>query len=151
MNDSELSASELNDLIFLAGLCPGTNGMVIYMARALYLQIMGKVYNAPFPCNEREGSRPTAISSQTKIAAKLWNVEIFPNPASNQVSLVSKTEIETLNICIKDLSNRIIFNQTVKTTSFIANLDLSLVNGAYLITISNQKNEIVTKKLLIAK
>ena len=121
------------------------------MARALYLQVTGKVFNAPYPSNERTGSRPASSSTQAKAVTKLWDVDIFPNPASNQLSLVSKTETEILNISIKDLSNRIVHQETLKTIGFIANLDLSLVNGAYLITISNQKNEIVTKKLLVAK
>jgi len=64
---------------------------------------------------------------------------------------VSKIERESLKISIKDLTGRNILNQTLKTISFIANLDLDLINGAYLITIKNMKNETVTKKLLIAK
>jgi len=64
---------------------------------------------------------------------------------------VSKIESESLKISIKDLTGRNILNQTLKTISFIANLDLDLINGAYLITIKNMKNETVTKKLLIAK
>ena len=64
---------------------------------------------------------------------------------------MSKIESESLKISIKDLTGRNILNQTLKTISFIANLDLDLINGAYLITIKNMKNETVTKKLLIAK
>lgn len=54
-------------------------------------------------------------------------------------------------ISIKDLTGRTILNQNLKTSGFIANLDLDLINGAYLITLSNSNNEKVTKKLLIAR
>ena len=54
-------------------------------------------------------------------------------------------------ISIKDLTGRTILNQNLKTIGFIANLDLDLINGAYLITLSNVNNEKITKKLLIAK
>ena len=52
-------------------------------------------------------------------------------------------------ISIKDLTGRTILNQNLKSIGFIANLDL--INGAYLITLSNSNNEKVTKKLLIAR
>ena len=80
-----------------------------------------------------------------------WDVDLFPNPATNQITIVSKAESESLKILIKDLTGRSILAQNLKTSGFIANLDFDLINGAYLITLSNSNNERVTKKLLIAK
>lgn len=76
---------------------------------------------------------------------------MFPNPASEQLTLVSKAQSEVLSVVIKDLSGRTLLNKEVKTNEFIANLDLSLPNGAYLITITNNLNEITSKKLIVAK
>ena len=151
MSATGLSDNDKNDLVALSGLCPGTNGMVVYMARALYLQVTGKVFNAPYPCNERAGGRPASSTPQTIAAAKLWDVEIYPNPTSHQLNITCKTENEILAITITDLTGRVMLETHVKTNGFIANLDLELPNGAFFITIENTNNDLVTKKLLIAK
>jgi len=115
-----------------------------------------KVYKtfgaAPDGCSG--GARPSnnLLPEQTKdLLLKTWDVYLFPNPATNQITIVSKIESESLKISIKDLTGRLILNQNLKTIGFIANLDFDLINGAYLITISNSNNEKVTKKLLIAR
>ncbi len=79
------------------------------------------------------------------------DVDIYPNPATNQITIVSKTENEQLKIIARDLSGRAVLVMNLKTSNFIANLDLGLINGAYFITIANAKDEWVIKKLLIAK
>ena len=65
---------------------------------------------------------------------------MFPNPATNQITLVSKQESEDLYIEITDLSNRLVQTARVKTNAFFANLELSLVNGLYLVTIKDAQN-----------
>ncbi len=52
---------------------------------------------------------------------------------------------------IKDLSGRHILKGEVKVSDFIGTLDLSLINGVYIVTISNRNNETLSKKLLITK
>jgi hypothetical protein len=110
------------------------------------------VYNAPdgFSGGARPGNN--LLPEQTKdLLLKSWDVDLYPNPATNQITIISKVESERLMISIKDLTGRSILNQNLKTIGFIANLDLDLINGAYLITLSNVNNEKITKKLLIAK
>lgn len=119
---------------------------------SLFHLVTGQVYNAPDGCSG--GARPgnNLLLKQTKdLLLKTWDVDLFPNPATNQITIVSKAESESLKILIKDLTGRTILNQNLKTSGFIANLDLDLINGAYLITLSNSNNEKVTKKLLIAR
>ena len=112
------------------------------------------MYNAPDGCSG--GARPgnNLLPEQTKdLHLNRWDVDLYPNPATNQITIISKVESERLMISIKDLTGRSILNQNLKTIGFIANLDLDLdlINGAYLITLSNVNNEKITKKLLIAK
>ncbi len=110
------------------------------------------MYNAGDGCSG--GARPAnnLLPEKTEyFGLKTWDVDLFPNPATNQITIVSKAESESLKILIKDLTGRTILNQNLKTSGFIANLDLDLINGAYLITLSNSNNEKVTKKLLIAR
>ena len=147
-----LSSTDIEALTDLAGLCAGTNGSAVYQARSLFQLVSGQVYNAPDGCSG--GARPSnnLLPEQTKdLLLKTWDVYLFPNPATNQITIVSKIESESLKISIKDLTGRLILNQNLKTIGFIANLDFDLINGAYLITLSNSNNERVTKKLLIAK
>jgi len=80
-----------------------------------------------------------------------WPVEIYPNPAKDQVILKSTREQENLTVRIYDLTGRLVFLQQLKTQQFIGAVDLDLTSGAYMLTISNGKDQVLTKKLLIAK
>ncbi len=80
-----------------------------------------------------------------------WRVNIFPNPTSNQLGIISNKESESLKIIITDLSDRIILTDYIQLNKFYSSLDLNLINGAYFITLINSENESVTKKLLISK
>lgn len=79
-------------------------------------------------------------------------IQIYPNPASHELTLFSSEKNEQdLFITITDMSGRNLKSIKVKTNNFTYNLDLELTNGAYIIHITNAKNEIITKKLLISK
>ena len=123
----------------------------MHQARALY----NYIYNAHLiyeGCNGGGGvsyrMAPTGLAQQQN---KQWDVGLYPNPADNAVTLVSKNESEVLNVIIKDMSGRTLLQQSLKTSGFMANLELPLANGAYLATITNSRNEKLIKKLLIAK
>jgi hypothetical protein len=152
-NDS-LSPEDSTTLYALTQLCPEINGSAVYQAMALYNSIYNTVLDFP-PCSYGEGEKmaSSSLSSNSGVNSpvKQWDVELFPNPANNQVSIVSQKEAESILIKIRDLDGRIIIEKTVKTNNFLATLELTLVNGAYLVTISNSENERTHKKLLIAK
>jgi len=80
-----------------------------------------------------------------------WHVELYPNPAKDQVILKSIREQEDLTVRIYDLTGRLVFSQQLKTQQFIGAVDLDLTSGAYMLTISNGKDQVLTTKLLIAK
>ena len=82
---------------------------------------------------------------------KLWQIKIFPNPASNRVTIESNVPGDILMVEIRDLSGRLLFKQDLKTENFITNLDLNLIDGAYLVKITNSRGETLTKKLLISR
>lgn len=133
----------------LAVLCPGDNGTSVYQAIALYNSIFNQVLFSD--CSGSIGARTTNIQQAKKDSKSVWNLDLFPNPATNQLTIVSKNESEVLLLTIKDLSNRLIETQQLKTNNFFTKLDLILPNGVYLISINNSNNEKVTKKLIIAK
>lgn len=83
--------------------------------------------------------------------AKAWDCTLFPNPANNFVTLVSRIAGDNLSIIICDVNGRELFNRNIQTINYTANLDLNLNNGIYFITIINSRNERIIKKLVIAK
>ena len=56
-----------------------------------------------------------------------------------------------LEVSIKDLSGRLVLNKALKLNGFIATLELGLMNGAYLVTVTNNQHEQITKKLIVEK
>lgn len=79
----------------------------------------------------------------------LLNIPLFS--CNSKLNLVSKNETETLTVIIKDATGKIITQNNLLVINFIANLTLDLDNGLYLISVTNTKNETITKKLVIAK
>lgn len=52
---------------------------------------------------------------------------------------------------LKDIAGKILISGTYVVKQNIANLNINLPNGLYLVTISENGNEIQTKKLIIAR
>lgn len=154
------NSTDSSNLYSLAQLCPGINGACVFQARALYASIYEGAgdYNDECTVAGARKMNTTGNSANKNSYAnsiidphKIWTVDLFPNPANNKITVVSKEESEQLIIEIRDLNNKVLFSKTVLTTDFIANLDLTLINGIYFINISNTKGESTFKKLLIAK
>lgn len=137
----------LSDLTNLCSLCPGLNGACVYQARALYNRVFDLPGNFTDNC-ESYGEKRAPIAA---LSAKKWEVKMFPNPTSGQLNIVSTKTAELLSIEISDLTGKNLLRQKLKTKDYIAKLDLNLINGAYLIRITNGSNESIIKKLLIFK
>jgi hypothetical protein len=139
-------------LLALANLCPANSGACVLQSRALYCYVYHTPYVFEDNC-EIESTRirkPDHINNETELK-NYWQISLFPNPASNKIILHSNVNNEVLHVIIKDLSNRVLEQQDLKISSFIADLDLNLMNGVYLVTLINSKNENVTKKVVVAK
>jgi hypothetical protein len=147
--ESPFTNDDFIGLSTLAGLCPGTNGAPVYQARALYQMIAGKSFNTTNNCSS--GARPAFSDNEIKGVEKNWDVILFPNPAQNLLNIITKNEVEELQINIRDLSGRVVLEKKLTTLGNKSDLLINLVNGAYIITISNANNENVNKALLISK
>lgn len=77
-------------------------------------------------------------------------VDVFPNPAQDQLYIVTANSSEILQIMIADLTGRVVKRQELRISENKGILKLGLFNGAYLITIVNSQEETVTKQLLIS-
>jgi len=82
---------------------------------------------------------------------KKLEADIFPNPTDNSLSIITKEKNETLEIEIRDISNRLVASYKVSSTGNVATVEFNLINGLYFISINNTKNETVTKKVVISK
>lgn len=50
-----------------------------------------------------------------------WNLNVFPNPASDQLTLVSNKETDELYITITDLSGRKVLSKTIRPKDLLVN------------------------------
>lgn len=149
--NNSLNSTQKTSLLALATLCPGTNGACVYQARALYNTLYNQIVE-PI-CEEGSGARKAYVDPLTEINVKgnISNVEVFPNPAKDHITIKTGTETESLSVIIKDLRGRTVLEKVIQVKGFIAILDMELINGAYLIYMTNSQNEKAIKKLIINK
>ena len=139
----------LSALAALASLCPGTNGAPVYKARALYQVITGTAFNGADGC--RSGARAAEQEVQATGSKKTWDINLYPNPNFGNFVIAGKVEKEVLEISVSDVSGRNLYKKQVRTEQYKCTFDLSLANGIYFVTIKNQANERVTKKMVVEK
>lgn len=139
--------ADMTDLQYLASLCAGTNGAVVYQARALYNAITGMVFNFIEDCSSASLARSMNVKNNGAIAA--WDAGLYPNPAASQINIYSTRETENLTVIIKDATGKTVAKHNLSISNFISKLDIALSNGVYFVTICTKNNESVTKKLVI--
>ena len=82
---------------------------------------------------------------------KIWQVDLFPNPATDEINIVSGNQTEEISVLIVDVTGKQLLKTQVSTKNFVANVKLNLLNGIYFITLKNANNEAAVKKLVINK
>ncbi len=151
MNDldaeTKFSEADSTALYDLAALCPGTQGSCVYQARGVY----NSIYDMSLDFNDCEEASARMMNAIDKNVKNQYDVALFPNPASNQIIIISKNKSEDLKLTVNDVMGKTIISKNIKTKGDKVVLDLDLINGVYFIIIVNSNNETVTKKLLIAK
>ncbi len=135
--------SDAANLISLASRCPGTDGACVYQARALYNSVFNTSQSYPV-CSGSGARIGNAVKNENK-----WEIILYPNPTQNIVSFQSNWENANVNVKICDLNGRLLLIKDLQLNGFIAKLDLNLINGVYLVTLTNSNNEKLVKKLLI--
>jgi hypothetical protein len=151
-SSGNFSAADDYSLQQLSALCPGINGAVIYQARALRSYINKAVFTYNDNCEEiKYSARENTSTTVQEPKSNSLQVDLYPNPANNFVTLVSKQETEYLTIKVIDVNGKILKSEKVQTNKFIVNLELDLQNGIYFVDIVNDKNEKTVKKLVISK
>jgi hypothetical protein len=148
--DESLQPGDSASLIDLTLMCPETDGACVYQARALYNYIYHTTldYNDCLTESARPGKQTEAARDQ-KITDETWSATLYPNPACDQVTIITNIQNEDITVMITDLSGRTVLQAGLKTIDFASILHFSITNGAYLFTITNTRNEKIIQKLLI--
>jgi hypothetical protein len=154
-----LDAAEANALAALAQKCPFIDGAVIYQARSLLQRATGEpVFYNDEGCDitedhfmEQELLERKAASPYLLAGEHSESYQLFPNPATDRVYVISPRQEEALRIQIRDLSDKLLAEETIQVRNFQAELKLNLINGLYFVTLVNQDHEQVVKKLVISK
>lgn len=137
-------------LFELANICPEIDGHVVYQARALYFSIYGLSWQY-YDCSET-GARYGTINSGKGDHSDFWRFRIYPNPAQNEIAILSSKKTEAALLTIKDLSGRVVLKFEQSLNKDITRLSLGLINGAYIISITDKStNETYSQKLFITK
>lgn len=149
--EENFSITDSSALYSLTQLCPATDSACVTQARALYSVIY--CVNVDYQDCEVGSSAKIAHNNNAQdiLVAKSSEIELFPNPAQNEITIVSKEQMEEIEISIRDVAGRVLLFNKLKTNEFSCHINLHLVNGIYFVSIRNSKNEKVNKKLVISK
>ena len=145
------------------------DGPIVYNARALNACVQGyiEIYNDRGCASagddgdlawdwEAEGhedgrksyTQPevTKTSNETEI-----NYQLFPNPATDKLYILSSVEQEELILEFRDVNNKLLSKSLVYVTDHKADLRLNLINGVYFVTLINKNKTHTVKKVVISK
>lgn len=119
-----------------------------------------KLVMTGFVANVSDSSRPgRAIFTKTKLTPstgiatlgeEIKNVVVYPNPTSDEVTVLMDVTASTSTIAVADLSGRVLLTETVEGSGFInKKIDLSsFTSGIYFISISNGNSRSVQKVIV---
>lgn len=79
------------------------------------------------------------------------NATVFPNPASNQITIETNLTLENVIIQIIELSGKLVLNEKINEFKSYTINCADWSNGVYLITLSDSKNNLYSSKLIISK
>ena len=149
--DVEFSSEDSTALFELAGKCPTKDGACIYQARAL-LQLLGK---QPFygfsDCIEDPGARKRQPEIPQASDLERWQVRLFPNPAYNSITIKTNRPAEKIEIRIRDVSGRLVYTNSVLTTDYKVQVELSVLPGIYTVEMTSRIAERAVKKLVVQR
>lgn len=140
-----LTSANKSTLQNLAQLCPFTDGLSVYQARALLSYFDSTEYRNPceYTAGSGSGSRLSNFAKTT--SGFVLETKVYPNPANNEIVVAS--ELEDCTFYLYDLLGRSVIIE--KITGKIK-VDVSTLNtGTYLYKIINTNGEIIKADKLI--
>jgi len=167
--NAAISAAEKGLLEVLCYQCPFSDGPAVYKARALWNLIYGSTpsYYDDECTPEGYSSRTGKIENITELdnlterleAREIKNkkqknksdYKIYPNPATDEISITGFQKDERIEVIISEVTGRELSRQIANPDASLINLKVELNNGIYFVTLINSKKEKLVKKLIISK
>ncbi|MEP7269644.1 MAG: T9SS type A sorting domain-containing protein [Saprospiraceae bacterium] len=132
-------------------------GAVGTLGNSTISQTAGQSYNTA-SLNQNNGisagfQQPAQyIIEEVPIAkAKTWNISVFPNPASNSVTITSEEKLQEVQLSVTDITGKTILRSKIADLTNHS-MDCSRwIAGNYIIQIQDRKGNQKTLKLIISK
>jgi|GEM_PF-718130 len=79
------------------------------------------------------------------------SAKIFPNPASNQITIETSSILEDVLLRIVDVSGKLVFNEKLNELKSYTIDCYNWSNGVYVISLSDSQNALYSAKLIISR
>lgn len=90
----------------------------------------------------------TPLSNVSVVEHSLGESQLYPNPATNNVTVDFTTVVEGGTVMLKDMSGRVIRSESFEASQFL-NLNLNEQAGLYILEIQSRSGESTSLKLMI--
>jgi len=157
-----ISGDEKDSLISLAGLCPATDGTVVYQARGLYAMVFNDVSMfTDEGCNPPDYGKPGRVSTspaQQNAQLPLPNLSVqeqayvlSPNPNNGSFALLQKVpDANPVNVEIWNAEGKILSAKMLQFNGGITHLNVQDVTpGLYLLKLQDSKGKIFIVKFVV--
>jgi hypothetical protein len=143
------TAADSANLVNLCQKCPYTDGFVVFRARALYNLVFKTVEAFVDNCDNNAHNRVAATFTDEEDGKdELLKVELYPNPSTGKLSIITETENEVLDVIVTDVAGKEVYNQKLKIVNYTTDFTLQVKNGFYFVEMRGLKNKII-KKIVI--
>ena len=130
----------------IASRCPGVDGPAVFQARALLQAITGQVFSFSSDCNSQMGARqmqqnPYTFEKSTELIEQEPTLKIYPNPASNEITVEIANDWKFKEVQIFDVTNRLCYQFSLSQLVSKQHLNIDLKNGMYFAKIIGLEKE----------
>lgn len=134
----------------------GSNGSSANIDGITIQQSIGQPYSTSGYYSNEVGYRPgfqqlTNFTLEVLELPVTVSLNMYPNPATYSVNMVSSEVLDNALISVKDISGKLILEESLTDFKTYKMNCESWLNGIYLITLSDRKNNRHTSKLIINK
>jgi hypothetical protein len=147
LGSGNLDAANQTSLKNIALACPHTKGNIVYAARTLYNTSFVDDYSIFVDNCDGAGLYKMAPDG----VAKTFEVNIYPNPADATINIATDfRRSKQLQISLYSMQGALLYSGSHANTTGILQVDIAnLAAGTYLLKISNEQNEYITKEIIV--
>ena len=148
-----LSSADSATLTALAGLCPETQGAIVYEARALYNVVFLSIGNFEGACGTDTSSSRYAISSQTggKFDDSKQAYQLYPNPNEGDIVLQQLLlDKNPVNLSLINATGIEVLRREIQFGGYLLPMNLGkFVPGLYMLRLTNSNGHSYNLKFVI--